>query len=132
VIFVDTSFWVGVRLRNDDRHAAAVTLLETWADQPLLTSNHVRGETWTFLRRRAGHRDAVAFLDMLSRTPRIDVVRIEERLEAEALRWLRRHDEREYSFVDATSFALMRSLRIKKALAFDGDFEAAGFTELRD
>ena len=37
---------------------------------------------------------------------------------------------REYSFVDATSFALMRSLRIKGALAFDGDFGAAGFTEL--
>jgi predicted nucleic acid-binding protein len=32
---------------------------------------------------------------------------------------------------DATSFAVMRSLRIKEALAFDGDFAAAGFTELR-
>jgi predicted nucleic acid-binding protein len=49
-----------------------------------------------------------------------------------ALRWLCRHDEREYSFVDATSFALMRSLRIREALAFDGDFTAAGFRELRD
>jgi predicted nucleic acid-binding protein len=52
-------------------------------------------------------------------------------LEMEALRWLRQHDEREYSFVDATSFALMRSLRIRGALAFDGDFGAAGFVELR-
>jgi predicted nucleic acid-binding protein len=44
----------------------------------------------------------------------------------------RRHDEREYSFVDATSFApLMRSMRIKRVPAFDGDFAAAGFTELR-
>jgi predicted nucleic acid-binding protein len=25
----------------------------------------------------------------------------------------------------------MKSLRIKRALAFDGDFEAAGFVELR-
>ena len=50
---------------------------------------------------------------------------------AHALRWLRQHDEREYSFVDATSFALMRSLRIREALAFDGDFAAAGFIELR-
>ncbi len=48
-----------------------------------------------------------------------------------ALRWLGRHDEREYSFVDATSFALMRSLRIRDALAFGGDFTAAGFRELR-
>lgn len=52
-------------------------------------------------------------------------------LEDRALTWLRSYDERAYSFVDATSFALMRSLKIKRALAFDGDFTAAGFLELR-
>jgi hypothetical protein len=31
----------------------------------------------------------------------------------------------------ATSFALMRSRKIREALAFDGDFSAAGFVELR-
>jgi predicted nucleic acid-binding protein len=55
---------------------------------------------------------------------------ITRNLEDEALRWLRRHDEREYLFVEATSFAVMRSRRVREALAFDGDF-AAGFTELR-
>lgn len=54
-----------------------------------------------------------------------------EAIEDEALGWLRRHDEREYSFVDATSFAFMRAKGISEALAFDGDFAAAGFTELR-
>ena len=52
-------------------------------------------------------------------------------IEASALSWLRRHDERAYSFVDATSFALMREMGITEALAFDGDFAAAGFVELR-
>jgi predicted nucleic acid-binding protein len=47
------------------------------------------------------------------------------------LRWLRERDEREYSFVDATSFTVMRSLRIREAFAFDGDLAAAGFTEVR-
>jgi predicted nucleic acid-binding protein len=131
VIFVDSSFWIALRMRRDDRHEAAVALAEATAAEALATSNHVRGETWTFLRRRDGHRSAVAFLDLVERSPRIRVHHVTDDLELEALRWLRRHDEREYSFVDATSFALMRSLRIRRALAFDGDFAAAGFRELR-
>jgi len=68
---------------------------------------------------------------MVEQTPRVQVAFVDEDLEREALAWLRRHDERPYSFVDATSFALMRSLGIREALAFDGDFAAAGFVELR-
>ena len=42
--------------------------------------------------------------------------------ESRAWRWLRRHDEREYSFVDAASFEVMRARRLREALAFDNDF----------
>ena len=131
MIFVDTSFWVALRLRRDRRHDEARALLDAHAGSALMTSNHVRGETWTFLRARGGQRDGVAFLEMVERTPRLEVVFTGEALERESLNWLRRHDERSYSFVDATSFALMRSLGIREALAFDGDFAAAGFVELR-
>lgn len=131
MIFVDTSFWVAMRNRRDEHHHEAVQLLTAHGATPLVTTTHVRGEAWTFLRRRAGHAAAVDFLEVLERSPRVDVLPVAERLEAEALRWLRHRDEREYSFVDATSFALMRSRRLRSALAFDGDFSAAGFVELR-
>lgn len=131
MIFVDTSFWVALRNRRDRHHEAALALLEEHGGQPLVTSNHVRGETWTSLGRRIGHGPAVGFLDALEHSPRVSVTRVNEPLEADALRWLRRHDERDYSFVDATSFAIMRSGRMRSALAFDGDFSAAGFRELR-
>jgi predicted nucleic acid-binding protein len=131
VIFVDTSFWVALRNRRDSRHDEARGLLERWADTGLVTSNHVRGETWTYLRRRAGHASAVDFLESIARSPRLRILFVDETLEQDALRWLRHRDEREYSFVDATSFAAMRSLRLKECLAFDGDFSAAGFVELR-
>jgi uncharacterized protein len=131
VIFVDTSFWLALRVPRDAHHAEAATLIRELADAPLVTSNQVRGESWTILRRRAWHAAAVKFLDVLERTERVRVERISRELEESALQWLRQHDEREYSFVDATSFALMRSMRITDALAFDGDFEAAGFVELR-
>ena len=131
MIFVDTSFWLALQLPRDRRHAEAAALMRERPAAELVTSNHIRGEAWTFLRKRAWHGAAVAFLAALDRTARVNVVFVGEELEAQALRWLRRHDERAYSFVDATSFALMRSLRIREALAFDGDFAAAGFVELR-
>jgi uncharacterized protein len=131
VIFVDTSFWVAQANTRDRYHHQALALLSEHGDTGLVTSNHVRGETWTYLRRRAGHRHAVAFLDAIERSPRVRVALVDEELEEQALRWLRRHDEREFSFVDATSFALVKALRIREVLAFDGDFSAAGFIELR-
>lgn len=131
MIFVDTSFWIALRLRRERHHSDAARLLQRFGDEPLVTTNHVRGETWTFLNRRVGHAAAVSFLNSLDRSPRLRVVLVTEELEADALRWLRRRDERPYSFVDATSFLLMKSLRIRNVLAFDEDFAAAGFTQLR-
>jgi predicted nucleic acid-binding protein len=131
VIFVDTSFWVGLYNARDRHHPEAATLLDQQAGRPLLTSDQVRGETWTYLRRKAGHRAAVSFLDVLEASPRVSVEAVIAADQDHALAWLRQHDEREYSFVDATSFALMRRRRLRDAFAFDGDFAAAGFTELR-
>ena len=131
MIFVDSSFWVGLVFPRDNRHRESLVLQQAYASERLVTSNHVRGETWTVLRRRVGHHVATRALDLLESAPRLTIERVSRDLEAEALRWLRRHDERAYSFVDATSFALMRRLRIREALAFDGDFAAAGFVELR-
>jgi len=129
VRFVATSYWVALRLRRDANHGTAVQL---WTPgQSLLTTNHVVGETWTFLRRRDGHPSAVAFLEAVESADWLTVVHVEESVEREARAWLRRHDERVYSFVHATSFIVMRRERLREALAFDGDFSAAGFVEVR-
>lgn len=124
--FVDSSFWVALRFRRDEWHPAATAL---WGESrgPLVTTNHVVGETWTFLRRRIGYRHAVEFIDAVERSPSLRTEHVGRETEEEAWRWLRRHGERPYSFVDATSFAMMRRLRIGEALAFDDDFETAGF-----
>jgi predicted nucleic acid-binding protein len=52
-------------------------------------------------------------------------------MEPEAWRWLRARGEREYPSLDSTNFAVMRRRRIREAMAFDGDFNAAGFVEVR-
>lgn len=126
----DTSYWVALALSRDAHHAVATRLARQMPTRIVVT-NHVRGETWTFLRRRGGHRVATDFLDRIDADPRIEIATVTPEVEADAWRWLRRHDERAYSFVDAVSFAVMRRRRIREALAFDGDFTAAGFIELR-
>jgi predicted nucleic acid-binding protein len=130
VRFVDTSFWVAFQFTRDRNHLLAGRL---WQDQreTLLTTNFVVGETWTHLNRRLGHHAALAFLDRIERSSRLVLHREDEATEHEAWLWLRRHNERVYSLVDATSFAVMRRFRVYEALAFDGDFSAAGFVEVR-
>ena len=133
--FADTSWWVAWALPDDARHRDALGMLALiGAGEQVLTTNLVVGETWTFLRRKDGHRTAVGFLDRraaLESARRLKLHAVTAEQESRAWAWLRRHDEREYSFVDATSFEVMRARRLREALAFDNDFSAAGFTEMR-
>jgi len=131
LIFVDTSFWVALMATRDGHHAEARELLGRHGNDRLVTTNHVRGEAWTFIRRRYGHRPAVSLLDALHDSRRASVSYVTPESEDLALRWLRRRDEREYSFVDATSFAFMRTSKVSQVLTFDDDFAAAGFEVMR-
>ncbi|MGH3848300.1 MAG: PIN domain-containing protein, partial [Pseudonocardiaceae bacterium] len=58
-LLADTSFWVALAASRDEHHGEAKAL---WARQqePVVVTNHVAGEIWTFLRRRAGHDAAMA------------------------------------------------------------------------
>ena len=130
-LFIDTSYLIAALNPLDRNHRTAIELqgvLETTAP---VTTNHVLGECWTFARRRFGHGAAVKLVDALRRNERYRIMHVERELEEAAHEWLRKHDEREYSFVDAVSFQLMSEHNILDALAFDEDFHAAGFRTMR-
>ena len=97
------------------------------AGRTLVTTNHVVGETYTLLRVVCGHRAAVRFLDHLEETRRLERIFVREETETRAFRLLRQHADQDFSFVDATSFAVMRAERIRHAFAFDRHFATAGF-----
>ena len=132
--FADTSWWLAWSMPDDGHHRAAVEATRALGSrEQLLTTNLVVGETWTAMRRFAGHAAAVDFFDRvrhLADESRLRVHRVTDEEELQAWRWLRRHDERSYSWVDATSFEVMRARRLREAFAFDRDFAAAGFVTL--
>lgn len=131
MIFVDTSFLFALINEGEAHHQDAAAIQRQVDGAALTTTNHVLGESWTLTNRRLGHRAATQLVNAVRASARYTILHVAEEVEAHALRWLLRHDEREYSFVDATSFETMREHGIDAALAFDRDFEAAGFRTLR-
>jgi len=70
------------------------------------------------------------FLDLLEASPRIHRVPVERPLEHEAEQLLRQFRHQRFSYVDAVSFAVMRSLAVTDAFAFDQHFSTAGFVRV--
>lgn len=126
--FADTSFWFARHVATDRRHDEARRI------QPgprILTTEWVLGETWTLMNRRVHHAAAVACVAAIRRLPGVEIEAVTDADLEAAWHWLERHDERQFSFVDAVSFRVMQRRRLSEALAFDGDFAAAGFLEVR-
>lgn len=126
--FADTSFFYARHVTSDRRHERAAAIRPAPA---VLTTELVLGETWTLARRRVGHGAALRCIRGIRRLHGLTVETVTAADHAHAWDWLERHDEREYSFVDAVSFAVMARQGLTEALAFDGDFAAAGFVEVR-
>lgn len=128
-VFVDSSAWYALIDRSDSNHVAAVQrfghLIESGGT--MVSTVHVIGETYTLLRRRLGSRIALAFLDRGRDDPSLRRVPVPDDWIEEAERLLAQFDDQEFSYVDATSFVTMRRLGIHEALAFDRDFQIAGF-----
>jgi len=75
-----------------------------------------------------GANEGLRFLDSLYQDPTHDVVFVDRDLERSATdRWLRKCRDHPLSLADAASFEVMRSRRIRKALALDEHFGLAGF-----
>ena len=133
--FADTGWWVAWSLPGDQRHRDALAMLARLGPtEQALTTDLVIGETWTFLRRKDSQLVAVAFLDRVDALidyGRLVRHRVTSDQADDAWSWLRKRDERVYSYVDATSFRVMRDRRLREVLAFDSDFAAAGFVEVQ-
>jgi predicted nucleic acid-binding protein len=131
-VFVDTSAWFAIQVTDDACHEAARLVLPAVVNacRSLVTSNLIVGETYTLLRLSRGYRAAKRFLDRLTQSGKLERLFISEHLERQAYETLHRYADHPFSFVDATSFALMRQQRIQHAFTFDPHFATAGFLRI--
>ncbi|MEW6366081.1 MAG: PIN domain-containing protein [Acidobacteriota bacterium] len=129
MIFLDTSFLYPLFSEEDVDHARVRDVFESYRGRRRLkdlffTTNLVIGETITLIRTTPPriHAAAVKAGEYLfaEKIARVHHVTAEE--EREAFEYFKRHQDKEYSFTDCTSFVLMERLGIREALALDSDF----------
>ena len=107
---------------------------QSLSSQPvrLVTTNFVLDETYTGLRGKIQHTAILRFRDSVRQSRRLSVIRITEAVEDQAWEIFARYEDKDFSFTDCTSFAMMQQLGITTAFAFDEHFGQFGFTPVLD
>jgi predicted nucleic acid-binding protein len=124
-VLVDTSAVYALLDRSDARRAAAKDSLESFKKartEPLLT-NFMVAECHALTLARLGSSLArkMACRNIWA------VERVTEDDEANAKQILRKYVDKDFSYTDATSFAVMERLGLRSAFAFGPDFRQYGF-----
>ena len=122
-VFVDTGAHYALADANDPDHEEAVRLLQQISRQryALVASNFVISEVYTLLLKRLGWERAIRYVEEL-RAGATQVLRISAEDESRAWEILRQYQDQDFSYVDATSFAMMERLDIETFFAFDAHF----------
>jgi predicted nucleic acid-binding protein len=123
---------VAIEDLDDANHTIAIDYRDKirTGDTPfrrLYTSNYVIDEALTLLRTHCGHRVAVSLRKTLEASRLLNVLWITESLEKAAWGIFEKHTDKEFSFTDCTSFALMEAEAIRNVFTFDQHFSQYGF-----
>ncbi|MDE1822359.1 MAG: type II toxin-antitoxin system VapC family toxin [Euryarchaeota archaeon] len=133
MIFVDTGAFFALTVPDDVHHAEAERMRrEILAGRHgrMLTSDQVLGESYTILRFRRGVGAVRALVEGIRSSRSLEVVHLSEADHQASLDLMLGHPDKEWSFVDCTSFVLMRALKVSSAFTFDRNFREAGFQML--
>jgi len=127
-VFIDTSAFVALRNSSEAEHERARAALSGLIAEgvALFTSNYVFAETYTALMVRVGRGEAIEWGRRFRAGGAIDLVHLDRTTEERAWEILEQHDDKRWSYVDATSFALIERDGGEDAFAFDAHFVQRG------
>ena len=127
-VFVDTGAFVALAIDRDEHgpRAREIARRLTQGRYDLITSNFVVAEVHAFVLVRAGRDIALRTLREIE-SPGRTIIRVNEGHELRARDILTRYHDKDFTLVDAMSFAVMERLGISTAFAFDHHFQQFGF-----
>ena len=125
MIFVDTGAWFAAAVPSDPDHSAASRWL-AGNTEPLLTTDYVVDETLTLLRVRGEGTRALLLGEGFFNARLAEIYTLGEADIALAWEVFKRFDDKDWSFTDCASKAVIERLGIQQAFAFDHHFEQFG------
>lgn len=131
-VFVDTAGWMACADQADPAHqhsrAARDAVLK--AGQILITTDFVVDETLTLIRFRLGLRAANAWWLQIDGSARLRWERIDVDHFERARSLFFHYRDKDLSFTDCTSIAVMRALKLSTVITTDHHFQQMGFDML--
>ena len=132
VVFADAGYWIALWNPRDALHRQAMAFADALESSDIVTTQLVLVEA---LNSMAGQREfrrafAAQMVQELEANPDVEIVpQTDAQFRAAVERYAARSDQR-WSLTDCASFLVMEERSITAALAYDRDFEQAGFVAL--
>lgn len=122
-VFIDTGVFLSISDKSDAFNKLVSSVYQRVVEQNaiLYTSNYIIDETITLIRARVNHKAAVAFIKGFD-ISNIRVLRITEGDENSAREIFIKYKDKNFSYTDCTSFALIDKHSIDSILSFDEHF----------
>lgn len=126
--FLDTAYVLALEFAADQNHKAAIRCSRQFHlnDDTAITTSFVLDEVVTHLNARGHHSQAVRIGGQLMNSFDVTFVEVDHELLMDAWNYFVRHQDKQYSLTDCTSFVLMQRRGLRHALTFDHHFTQAG------
>ncbi len=123
-VFVDASAWVAVTNAKDRYHDEATRVYRRLLRSavPLITTTWTSYEALTIVKARLGYNQAALLWQRMQRPSVVDLVAVDERIEAEALELFWEYKDKDWGVVDCASLVVMDGTGCRQAFAFDRHF----------
>jgi predicted nucleic acid-binding protein len=131
-IFVDTAYVSALINARDQWHQPAISWQRQLAaqDRRLVTTEFILVEIADGLATVRFRRHAARVIDVLRKSPSVDVIPASPQLFSAALDLYQNRPDKDWSLTDCTSFVVMAESGLTQALTTDGHFRQAGFQPL--
>lgn len=131
-LFADSGYWIAILHPGDQLHNRAMAVTASLGPVVIVTTHMALVEVLNHLAGRGGRHRSVAaqMIRELEARPDVEIIsQTDTQFRTAVERYAARPDQT-WSLTDCASFLIMEERNITEALAYDRDFEQAGFIAL--